>query len=513
MAKLLAVKPLSLLREEATEEGEHTLRRSLGPVNLITLGIGAIIGAGIFVLTGVAAHDVAGPAIVLSFVVAGMTCVFAALSYAELAAMVPIAGSAYTYAYATLGEVFAWIIGWDLTLEYAVGSAAVAHGWSHYLQDLLGIFGVVLPAAITNAPFDADPATGEIARTGAMFDLPAALITLVATVVLVRGVRESARVNTAMVVLKLLVVLFVIVAGATAIHAANYHPFAPYGYGGLRLFGWSLGQVESGKPRGMLAGAAVVFFAYIGFDSVSTQAEEAKNPKRDLPIGIIASLVICTTLYIGVAAVITGMVRYDRIDVDAPIPSAFAAVGMSWARFIVSLGALAGITSVLLVLMLSQPRVMMAMARDGLLPRSFFGVIHPKFHTPYKSTIVTGAAVGVMATLLPLRVLAELVNIGTLLAFLGVCAAVLVLRRTHPEVERPFRAPLVPLLPVLGILSCLVLMISLPVANWIRLAVWLAIGLVIYFGYGRRHSRLAHPDEHAAPGEPPGADPGRGTEP
>ena len=491
-SRLFEKKPLAELLSEA--QGEHRLRRVLGPVSLTSLGVGAIIGAGIFVLTGIAAHDVAGPALVVSFVVAGATCVFAALCYAELAAMVPIAGSAYTYAYATLGALLAWIIGWDLILEYAVGAAAVAHGWSHYLQDLLGIIGLHVPAVIANAPFDYDPVTERVTSTGALVDLPALVAAGAATVVLIVGVRESARANTAAVILKVAVVLFVIVVGAFAVNAANWHPFAPFGMGGLSLFGKPLfGRGGGGQPRGMLAGAAMVFFAYIGFDAVSTHAEEAKEPRRDLPIAIIGSLAICTALYIAVSIVLTGMVRYDRLDVDAPLSSAFAAVGMPWAHAIVSIGALAGISSVLLVLMLSQPRILMAMARDGFLPRSFFAAVHARYRTPWKSTIATGAFVGLMAAFLPLRVLAELVNIGTLLAFLIVCTAVLVMRRTHPEVERPFRVPFVPLVPVLGIVSCLVLMLSLPAENWLRLVAWFLVGLVVFFGYGRRHRTPSPP--------------------
>jgi APA family basic amino acid/polyamine antiporter len=478
-------KPLADLLAEA--HGHERLRRVLGPFALTSLGVGAIIGAGIFVLTGVAAHDVAGPSLVVSFIVAGTTCALAALCYAEFAAMVPIAGSAYTYAYATLGEIFAWIIGWDLVLEYAVGAAAVAHGWSHYLQDFLGVFRLHLPAAITSAPFDYDLVTGRLASTGSLLDLPALGVAAVATVVLVVGIRESAVVNIAAVILKVIVVIFVIVVGARAVDTANWHPFAPFGMGGLSLFGKPLLGGTDGHPRGMLAGAAMVFFAYIGFDAVSTHAEEAKRPHRDVPLAIVGSLLLCTVLYIAVSAVLTGMVRYDHLDVDAPLSSAFAAVGMPWAHTLVSLGALAGISSVLLVLMLSQPRVLLAMARDRLLPPSFFGAVHPRFRTPWKSTIVTGAFVGLLAAFLPLRVLAELVNIGTLLAFLIVCAAVLVMRRTHPDAERPFRAPFVPAVPILGILCCLMLMLSLPAQNWLRLVAWLAIGLVVYFVYGRHH--------------------------
>jgi APA family basic amino acid/polyamine antiporter len=465
----------------------------LGPVHLTSLGVGAIIGTGIFVLTGVAAHDKAGPALTLSFAVAGAACIFAALCYAEFAAMVPVAGSAYTYAYATLGELFAWIIGWDLVLEYAVGSATVAHGWSHYFQDFIRIFGLEFPAVLTNAPFDVNPATGRLAATGTFFDLPALLIAGLITLVLVIGIRESASFNAAMVIVKVSIVLFVIAVGAWHINPQNWRPFAPYGLTGVSLFGHTLlGHTgPGGEPVGMLAGAAVIFFAYIGFDSVSTHAEEARNPSRDVPVGIIASLLLCTVLYIAVAAVLTGMVRYDRINIDAPVSDAFRQVGLPWAQLLISLGALTGITSVLLVLMLSQPRVLLAMARDGLVPPGFFGAVHARFRTPWKSTILTGGVVGVLGALVPLRVLAELVNIGTLLAFVIVCAAVLIMRRTHPEAERPFRCPLVPLVPLLGIGFCLLLMFSLPAENWLRLFVWLALGLGVYFGYGRRHSALA----------------------
>ncbi len=484
-------KPLALLLEEMN--GEHRLHRVLGPVALTSLGVGAIIGTGIFVLIGVAAHDKAGPAVTLSFALAGLACVFAALCYAEFASMAPVAGSAYTYAYTTLGELFAWIIGWDLILEYAVASATVAHGWSHYFQDFIGIFGLHMPALLSRAPLDFDPVTGLLSSTGSMFDLPAVVITAIVTVILVKGIRESAGFNTAMVIVKVLIVLLVIVLGAMYVKPENWHPFAPYGYSGLSVFGHTvLGQTgQNGAPVGILAGAAMIFFAYIGFDSVSTHAEEARNPQRDVPIGLIASLVICTVLYIAVAAVITGMVPYGKINIDAPVSDAFRQVGLGWAQFLISLGAITGITSVLLVMMLSQPRVFLAMARDGLLPKSFFGAIHEKFRTPWKSTILTGLFVALLGAFLPLRLLAELVNIGTLFAFVIVCAAVLIMRRTHPEAERPFRAPLVPLVPIAGILTCLLLMFSLPAENWLRLVVWLAVGFTIYFFYGRHHSILA----------------------
>jgi APA family basic amino acid/polyamine antiporter len=491
MNRLFATKPLSLLLEEMA--GENRLRRVLGPIELTSLGVGCIIGTGIFVLTGIAAHDKAGPALTLSFVIAGAACVLAALCYAEFASMVPVAGSAYTYAYATLGELFAWIIGWDLVLEYTIAAATVAHGWSHYFQDFIGIFGLKLPHALTNSPFDFQPSTGAFAATGTTMDFPSLVIAALVTVILVIGIRESATLNSLIVALKVAIVLFVIAVGAFYIDPKNWTPFAPYGLTGVSFFGHTLlGQSGAGgEPLGVLAGAAMIFFAYIGFDSVSTHAEEARNPQRDVPTGIIASLLICTVLYVGVSAVLTGMVPSDRINIDAPVSDAFRQVGLPWAQFLISLGALAGITSVLLVLMLSQPRIFLAMARDGLVPPQIFGAVHPRFRTPYKSTVLTGIVVGLCAAFIPLRVLAELVNIGTLLAFVIVCAAVLIMRRKQPDAPRPFRCPLVPAVPLLGIALCLVLMFSLPAENWLRLFVWLAVGLVIYFSYGRYHSVLA----------------------
>lgn len=488
---LFAKKPLALLLEEM--KGENRLRRVLGPVTLTSLGVGAIVGTGIFVLTGVAAHDKAGPGLILSFVAAGIACIFAALCYAEFASMAPVAGSAYTYAYATLGELFAWIIGWDLVLEYAVGSSTVAHGWSAHFQDLLKSFDVNIPYAFANAPFDYNLDTGQFFATGAYFDVPAILITAIITAILVYGIRESARINAGMVIVKLAIVLFVIVVGAFYVDPANWQPFAPYGYTGISFFGHTLfGQTGAGgAPVGVLAGAAIIFFAYIGFDSVSTHAEEAKRPSRDVPIGIIASLIICTVLYIAVSAILTGMIPYDKIDINAPVADAFAQKGLPWARRLIDVGAITGITSVLLVMMLSQPRVLLAMARDGLVPTSFFGAIHDKFRTPWKATMLTGFFVALMAAFLPLRILAELTNIGTLLAFVIVCAAVLIMRRTNPNAERPFRAPFVPFVPIMGILSCLLLMFSLPVENWWRLFIWLGLGFLIYFAYGRHHSVMA----------------------
>lgn len=490
-SQLWTRKPLKLLYEEMA--GENRLRRILGPVQLTSLGVGAIIGTGIFVLVGQAAHDKTGPALMLSFVVAGLACIFAALCYAEFASMVPVAGSAYTYAYATLGELMAWIMGWDLVLEYAVGSATVAHGWSHYFQDFIGILGIKLPHKLTTAPFDYDPSVGHLVSTHTLFDLPAIMVALLVTIILVKGIRESATFNATMVIIKVTIVFFVIIVGAFYVNPANWHPFAPYGLTGISFFGKTLfgQQGLGGEPLGMLAGAATIFFAYIGFDSVSTHAEEAKNPKRDVPIGIITSLILCTVLYILVAGIVTGMVPYNKINIDAPVSDAFRQVGLPWAQFLISLGALTGITSVLLVMMLSQPRVLLAMARDGLIPKSFFGAVHERFRTPWKSTILTGIFVAILAAFLPLRILAELVNIGTLLAFVIVCAAVLIMRKKHPEAERPFRVPFAPVTPILGILLCTLLMFSLPKENWYRLIIWLLIGFVIYFAYGRHHSVMS----------------------
>jgi APA family basic amino acid/polyamine antiporter len=489
-SSLFARKPLDVLLAEL--HGKDRLRRVLGPVQLTALGVGAIIGAGIFVTTGAIAKEVAGPALMLSYVVAGLACVFAALCYSELASMVPVAGSAYTYAYATLGELFAWIIGWDLVLEYAVGAATVASGWSGYFQSALGSFGIHLPAAVCGPVVNYDPELGRLVATGSFVNLPALIIVAVVTVVLVLGIRESAGINAIMVGVKVVAVFFVIAAGAFYVNPDNWKPFAPYGLSGLSLFGHVVaGQTDpGGRPLGMLAGAALAFFAYIGFDSVSTHAEESKNPQRDVPIGIIASLTLCTLLYLAVVAVLTGMVPYNELDIQAPVADAFERVGLGWAHPLLAVAGAAGITSVLLVMMLSQPRVLLAMARDGLLPQGFFGDVHPRFRTPWKSTVATGLFVGALAAFLPIQVLLSLVSMGTLLAFVIVCAAVMIMRRTHPEVERPFRAPLVPLVPILGIGTCLVLMFSLPAENWLRLLVWLAIGLAIYFGWGRRHSLL-----------------------
>jgi basic amino acid/polyamine antiporter, APA family len=516
--QLFATKSLDGLLKEM--ERDNRLKRALGPVNLTALGVGAVIGAGIFVATGEAARNTAGPVLMVSYMVAGLACIFAALCYAEFASMAPVAGSAYTYAYTTLGELFAWIIGWDLVLEYAVGASTVANGWSGYFQKVLKGIHVDFPEAIGKAPLEwnhsapwSDP-TSWVTLTGSYVNLPAVIIVFIMTAILVKGISESAGFNSLMVFIKVSAVLFVVLVGAFFINPANWTQsvapdghggFAPYGWGGFSFFGFeslTIGQRVEGRPVGMLAGAALIFFAYIGFDSVSTHAEEAKNPKRDVPIGIVVSLVICTILYVAVVAVLTGMVPFYKIDPNAGVSSAFEqaskapgvspamATILSGSGLLISAAGVAGITSVLLVMMLSGPRVFLAMARDGLVPKAFFADIHPTFRTPWKSTIAIGMFVAVLAGLLPINALLELTNIGTLFAFVVVCAAVLVMRRTNPGAHRPFRCPLVPVIPVLGIGLCLMLMMSLPVANWLRLFVWMILGLIIYFTYSRHHSVL-----------------------
>jgi len=450
-----------LLEDAAFHEGG--LKRALGALDLTALGIGAIIGAGIFVLTGVAAARLAGPAVTLSFVVSGFACAMAALCYAEFAAMIPVAGSAYSYSYATMGELVGWIIGWDLILEYAVGAAAVAVGWSGYLRVILTGIGINLPAELTHAP-------GSV--PGAIVNLPALLIVLAISALLVVGISESARVNSIIVAIKLTAVAVVILVGVFFVRPANWSPFVP--------FGWP----------GIMKGAAVIFFAYIGFDAVSTAAEEVVEPQRNLPLGIIASLLVCTVLYIIVAAVVTGMTPYKTIDINAPLASAFVNQGLNFVSAIISLGAVAGLTSVLLVLLLGQSRIFFAISRDGLLPPAFSRV-HPRYRTPYIPTIITGIAVGVTAAFLPIQEIAELTNIGTLFAFVLVCIGVWILRHADPERKRPFATPLVPLVPILGVIFCGYLMASLPRLTWMRFFAWLAVGLVIYFTYGRRHSRVS----------------------
>ena len=474
MSRLFARKPIDELIAQAGDDGHAALRRSLGPLNLVALGVGAIIGAGIFVITGTVAAQNAGPAVVLSFVLAGIGCVFAGLCYAEFASMIPIAGSAYTYGYATLGELVAWIIGWDLVIEYAFGAATVAAGWSGNVVSLLREFGIHLPRAISATPAD-----------GGVFDLPACLAIFAVTALLVVGIRESASFNALIVLVKVGTILtFIAVAGAYLLQnpetaRANWTPFLPPNTGEFGAFGWS----------GVARGAAVIFFAFIGFDAVSTAAQEAKNPQQDMPIGILGSLAICTVLYVAMGALLTGVLPYAQLGVAAPVAAGIDATGVSWGRLIVKIGTFAGLATTMLVMLLGQSRVLYTMSRDGLLP-PWVGAVHPKFRTPWISSLVVGAFVGVFAGLVPIAILGQLVSIGTLFAFVIVCAGVLLLRRTRPDLQRPFRAPLVPAVPLLGMGISLLLMAALPLDTWIRLVVWLAIGLAIYFFYGRHHSRL-----------------------
>jgi APA family basic amino acid/polyamine antiporter len=488
---LFATKSIAALRAEADASGERSLKRTLGPINLLTLGIGAIVGAGIFVLTGVAAALNAGPGVAMSMVFAGIGCGFAGLCYAEMASSVPVAGSAYTYSYATLGELIAWIIGWDLILEYGMGAATVGVGWSATFVSFLNLIGIHLPAAWTNAPLSycvaaqvAQNAAGCTSVgwhvSGAIINLPAVLVVLAISGILLIGIKESANFNSAMVIVKAGVLVIFVLAGMAYINKANWTPFIPPNTGEWGTYGWS----------GVLRGAGLIFFAFIGFDAVSTAAQEAKNPTRDMPIGILGSLAICTILYIAVSVVLTGLMSYKELNVPSPVIMVVEKIpGLSWFRPVVTIGAVLGLGSTMLVMLLGQTRVFYSMSRDGLLG-PWAGKVHPKFRTPYLSTMYTGVAVALFTGLFPIQILGQLVNIGTLLAFVLVCGGVIVLRRTRPDLERPFKTPLVPLVPILGILSCLGLMATLPIDTWIRLAVWLVIGLVIYFGYGRAHSTL-----------------------
>ena len=465
---LTARKPIAAIMETGDEEGRQ-LSRSLGPLSITAIGIGGVIGAGIFVLTGTAAARYAGPGIMLSFVLAGVACAFVGLCYAELASMLPVSGSTYTYTYATMGELLAWIIGWDLILEYAMGAATVAVGWSGYIVSLLRNFGIEVPAWLVTAP----------GLPGGGVNIPAALIVAALTALLVLGTKESARLNNVMVAVKLVVVVAFIAIGAAYVSTAHWHPLVPPNGGKFGQFGWS----------GVLRGSAVVFFAFIGFDAVSTSAQEARNPQRDMPIGILGSLFICTALYIAVAAVLTGIVPYQELNVPDPVAKGVDAIGQTWFSILIKLGALTGLTTVTLVQLYAQSRVFFTMSHDGLLPR-VFSHVHPRLQTPYLSQIMIGSVVAIVAALTPIDLLGEMVSIGTLFAFILVCGAVIVLRQREARVARPFKAPGVPVTPILGILFCLLLMAGLPLVTWLRLLVWLVIGLAIYFLYGRSHSRL-----------------------
>lgn len=478
-----ATKSVDELIREAQQTQE--LRRVLGPANLVALGIGAIIGAGIFVLTGQAAAQYAGPAIALSFVISGIGCVFAAFCYAEFASLIPIAGSAYTYAYTTLGRFFAWIIGWDLLLEYLFGASTVAVGWSGYVVSWLADLGIQIPREWAAAPLAYDPQTHRWTPTGAVFNLPAAVIIAFLTVLLVLGIRESATFNNLIVLVKVGVIVLFIIFGAAYVNVANWMPFIPENTGQFGHYGWS----------GVLRGAGVIFFAYIGFDAVSTAAQEARNPQRDMPIGIIGSLGISTLLYILVALVMTGVVNYRQLGVPDPMAVAVNAMQSAsgeplyWLRHAVKLGAIAGLSSVILVLLLGQPRILYTMAKDGLLP-PLFSHVHERFRTPARATLLTGTLAALIAGLFPIGILGELVSIGTLLAFTMVCVAVIVLRYQRPDLPRPFRVPLMPLVPILGALVSAVQMFSLPLDTWIRLLGWMAVGLLLYAFYGRRHGAV-----------------------
>jgi len=500
MSRLLRIKPMSMLSMEAGEQGEHTLKRSLGALNLITLGIGAVIGAGIFVLTGQAAAKYAGPAVSLSFVLAGITCAFAGLCYAEFASIIPIAGSAYTYGYATLGELVAWIIGWDLVLEYAFGAATVASGWSGYFNSLLQQYHIYIPPQLTTTtgnvlvfynkawtPLMSVPpgvSTAALPHATGFFNLIAMMIVMVITAILVIGIKESANFNTVIVIIKLGIVgIFLVIGGYflfrhPQVARANWHPFIPPadGHGN---FGWG------GIPKG----ASRIFFAYIGFDAVSTAAQEAKKPQRDMPIGILGSLAVCTVLYILVSMVLTGLVPYSTLNVGAPVALGIDATGVSWGSMLVKIGAIFGLATVMLVMLLGQTRVFYSMSKDGLLWK-WASAIHPRFRTPWITTIVFGAFAAIMPAFLPIDNLADLVNIGTLLAFTIVCAGVWVLRVRSPGLHRPFKTPFVPLVPFLGIVSALYLMSQLALITWTVMLSWLAVGLVIYFTYSIKHSKV-----------------------
>ncbi len=482
---LFARKPVGAFGPEASG-AQIPMKRVMGPLNLVTLGIGGIIGAGIFVITGQAAAQYAGPAIALSFILSGIGCGFAALCYAEFASLIPLSGSAYTYAYATMGELIAWIIGWDLILEYLFSAATVAIGWSGYAASLLNDFGIALPARLCQAPVAYTVQNGWQA-TGALLNIPAAAVILAVTALLARGVKGSARVNNCIVLVKICIIVLFIGFGFFYVKPENWTPFIPANTGVFGQFGVS----------GVLRGAGVVFFAYLGFDAVTTASQEARNPQKDMPVGILGSLAICTVLYVLVALVLTGLIRYDLLLVPDPIARGVNAAGpaLLWLRPLVKIGAIAGLSSVVLVTLFGQSRILYAMGADGLLPAKF-ARLHPEYGTPYFTTMLTGSIGAVMAATLPLGVLGELVSIGTLLAFAIVCLGVLVLRRTDPALPRPFKVPGGPVIPVLGVLLCVLQILFLPPATWIRLAVWMGLGLAVYFSFGRRRSALGNHREN-----------------
>lgn len=462
------------------EAGNETgLKRSLTAKNLIALGIGAIIGTGVFVITGTVAANNAGPALVLSVIISGLGCVFAGLCYAEFAAMIPIAGSAYTYAYASLGEFIAWIIGWDLILEYMFAASTVAVGWSGYVVSFLADFGIVIPSRLCHAPYDY--VGGHWIVTGGIFNFPAVFIIVIISSLLVIGIKESVKFNNIIVITKIAVLLLFIGFGASYIDTSNWHPFIPANTGRFENFGWS----------GVLSGAGIIFFAYIGFDAVSTAAQETINPKRNMPIGILGSLLICTILYVLVSIVLTGIVSYKELNVSAPIALAInkCGQGLMWLRPLVKIGAIAGLSSVILVMLLGQPRIFYTMAVDGLLPK-VLTKIHPRFHTPYVTTIIVGVIAAIFAGLFPLDILSQLVSIGTLLAFVIVCGSIIVLRKVQPNTPRAFRTPWVPFVPIAGMIICFAQMFALPTNTWERLIIWMAIGLAVYFFYSKKHSKL-----------------------
>ena len=501
---LFRTKPVATLIAESTT-GAHVMKRELGPLNLISLGIGSVVGAGIFVLAGTSAANYAGPAIVLSYVLCGISCLFAGLCYAEFATQIPVAGSAYTYTYASMGEFLAWIIGWDLVLEYLFSAAAVAVSWSGAVQGLLAEpwIGIHLPQWLGSAPFAIDRSQmvttnlllfsfehHPLVATGTLINLPAVLISLVLTAVLIVGIKESANFNNLMVFIKVGVLLVLIAYGAwwmfghQEIVSANWTPFIPANTGTFGEFGWS----------GVLKGSAVIFFAYVGFDNVSAAAQESRNPQRDMPIGLLGCLAVCSLLFIGVSAVLTGMVNYTQLNVDAPFIFALQQVAApGWLRFSIEIATIAGLTSVCLVSLLGQPRIFFSMAKDGLLPKAF-SQLHPRFRTPHVSTMVTGVVCAIVAGLLPLDLLGELISIGTLMAFAVVCLGVWVLRVKRPDLPRPFRTPFLPVVSILGTATCLLQMYMLPGDTWLRLGIWMLLGFAIYFGYSRRHSTQNKPD-------------------